>query len=128
MPDNHKFISLTNFLKDKKKINFTTQVEKLGVERHRFDSWRTGRVEAPTWVMDELLKMFPEYKTEIADTFDKVQEPNAIYNQGGTLNELVQTQKKLIDRIEEENKKLREENQKLSGENRALKEIISKRS
>jgi len=129
MVDNKGFIEKTNYLKHIVKMNFAIQAERLGVSRSVFDSYRMERVNVPDIIMEKLDKDFPDLMDyEPKGGLDRVEEPMILYSDGNAWKQLSESQKKLLDRIEEENRKLREENQRLEGENRALKEIISKRS
>lgn len=126
MPDNQQFIEATNYLKNEKNIDFSVQAEKIKVKRHRFDSWRSKRVEVPAYILNRLREEFAEL-SEMSGPIkgDRVEEPSEVYATAGfnVWKEAFLTQKELVEIQKERIRILELENERLKGENEALRKL-----
>ena len=133
MAGNQSFISATDFLKEEFKISASEVAAKLKVEKHVIDNIRRGSRKADKIIVRDFIKEFPEVERFFAtydaksQASDVVHEAMYLYNDGGTMKELVQTQGKLIKAQEREIEVLKKENEKLRVENKVLRELIDKR-
>lgn len=133
MTNNQSFVSATDFLKEEFKISASEVAARLKVEKHVIDNIRRGSRKADKMLVRDFIKEFPEVERFFAtygaksQGSDVVHEAMYLYNDGGTMKELVSTQQKLIKAQEKQIGELEREVEKLRAENKLLREIVSGR-
>lgn len=125
-----QFIKATDYLKEHNQITFGEMAEAIGEKEHAITNIRRGSKKPSPLLVSKLVKIYPQVESFFATNVagdDMVHEPMYFYNDGHALKELVETQRKLIERLEDENNKLQSANEQLKGENKALKDIFRQR-
>lgn len=126
MVDNKGFIRSTNFLKYEKKIDHKEIAIRLGVERHKYDSWRSERVQVPDYIERKMEKVFDELRDYETESAELLMEPETKYENAYEM--LIGTQKTLIETLEKTNEHLSRENERLRGEIEALMKLLRKQT
>lgn len=134
------FIKATNFLKEEKGVKFLDIGKMIGLNKGQMNMVRIKRRYVTRKEIDTLLQAYPDvahffnneyakdYEDKITDN-EKLHEPMVTQfygkNKQEPWHELVETQRKLIARLEAELEEVKGKLKEVEGQNKALEKIVS---